>query len=93
MKNAEATISSWRGSKKFEDWGRLKNFRTGGGGGVPILRSYFCWGESVPHYMPCIFDRVVNKFVVPGIILSLHGSFGNQGQKKFFPLTQIRNFL
>ena len=38
-------------SKKFEDRGGLKNFRTGGvtdlGGG------YFCWGGgSVPHYMP-----------------------------------------
>ena len=41
MKNAEAAISSQGGggSKKFEDWGRLKNYRTGvtvAGGGMSI---------------------------------------------------------
>ena len=39
------------GSKKFDDWGGLKNFRTGGlpiwgGGGVLLLEG------SVPRYMP-----------------------------------------
>ena len=46
MKNAEAAISSRRGSKKFEYLGRgLKNFRTGGGG-VTDLGGYFYWGVS-----------------------------------------------
>ena len=48
MKNAEAAISSQGGggSKKFEDWGRLKNYRTGvtfaGGGDV----HYMPWHEK-----------------------------------------------
>ena len=43
------------GSKKCEDWGGLKVFRTGGGYQFGVI--YFCWGVSVPHYIPCdIFD-------------------------------------
>ena len=43
------------GSKKFEDWQGLKNFRTGGGSTDFFFEGggYIYWGGTVPHYMPC----------------------------------------
>ena len=38
------------GSKKFEDWGGVKNFRTGWGG------TFAGKGGSVPHYMSWLFQ-------------------------------------
>ena len=50
MKNAEAAISSQKGSKKFEYWeggGALKKLGLGGGG-LLIWGSYFCLVVSTP---------------------------------------------
>ena len=54
MKNAEVAISIGGGDKKFEDWGEegLKSFRNGGV--TDLERNYFCWGGSVPYYMPLL---------------------------------------
>ena len=50
-------VSSWRGEKKFEKWGKgIKKIRIGGGGvgGLLLLGG----GGSVPHYMPRSFMRI-----------------------------------
>ena len=42
------------GSKTFDYWVGVKNFRTGGGLGLKILGVFLSLGwRQYPHYMPC----------------------------------------
>ena len=71
MKNAEAAISSQGagGSKKFEDWGRLKNYRTGvtfaGGGGCPLhamawkIYLKLKWSQNQAYYAKAFTYNII----------------------------------
>ena len=57
MKNAEAAISSRRGGvKSLRTGGEVKKIFGLGGGITDLSGGYFCWGGSVPHYMPWKFQ-------------------------------------
>ena len=71
-------VSSWRGSKKFEDKGGrgLTNFRTRGGG-VTDFRGIFA-GGSVTHYMPYL-----GEFFNSCLLLSIQQKPNTKGDLAF----------